>query len=158
MRKLVNPAEWLRLARGAVDMGKLRQGLTKIAAAPSPLDATAAPLIHAIHGWGEDAAIIVAQGDATGVAFRAAVALLLLVRRVVAGPEAAQVVRREDGAQRGAAAAAAARRGRAGHDGRCRRSRRARSSGEACARAAAAQRRGSARGARAYASKNQSRP
>lgn len=72
MRKLVNPAEWLRLARGAVDMGKLRQGLTKIAAAPSPLDATAAPLIHAIHGWGEDAAIIVAQGDATGVAFRAA--------------------------------------------------------------------------------------
>ncbi|APX66731.1 hydrolase 1, exosortase A system-associated [Sphingomonas sp. gentR] len=71
-KKLVNPAEWLRLARGAVDLGKLRQGLTKIAAAPSPLDATAAPLISAIHGWAEDAAIIVAQGDATGVAFRAA--------------------------------------------------------------------------------------
>ncbi|WP_322963290.1 hydrolase 1, exosortase A system-associated [Sphingomonas fuzhouensis] len=71
-RKLVNPAEWLRLARGAVDLGKLRQGLTKIAASPAPLDATAAPLLHAIHGWGEDAAIIVARGDATGVAFRAA--------------------------------------------------------------------------------------
>lgn len=71
-RKLVNPAEWLRLARGAVDLGKLRQGLTKIAAPPSPLDETAAPLIRAIHGWAEDAAIIVAQGDATGVAFRAA--------------------------------------------------------------------------------------
>jgi len=71
-KKLVNPAEWLRLARGAVDLGKLRQGLTKIAAAPSPLDATAAPLIRAIHSWAEDAAIIVAQGDATGVAFRAA--------------------------------------------------------------------------------------
>lgn len=71
-KKLVNPAEWLRLARGAVDLGKLRQGLTKIAATPSPLDATAAPLIRAIHGWAEDAAIIVAQGDATGVAFRAA--------------------------------------------------------------------------------------
>lgn len=71
-RKLVNPAEWLRLARGAVDLSKLRQGLTKIAAPPSPLDETAAPLIRAIHGWAEDAAIIVAQGDATGVAFRAA--------------------------------------------------------------------------------------
>ncbi len=71
-RKLVNPAEWLRLARGAVDLGKLRQGLTKIAAAPSALDETAAPLIRAIHRWAGDAAIIVAQGDATGVAFRAA--------------------------------------------------------------------------------------
>ena len=60
------------MVRYEVDLGKLRQGLTKIAAAPSALDETAAPLIRAIHGWAGDAAIIVAQGDATGVAFRAA--------------------------------------------------------------------------------------
>ncbi len=36
-RKLANPAEWLRLARGAVDFGRLRQGLAKIAAPPAPL-------------------------------------------------------------------------------------------------------------------------
>ncbi|WP_230481543.1 hydrolase 1, exosortase A system-associated [Sphingomonas sp. Leaf21] len=71
-RKLIDPREWLRLARGAVDMGKLRQGLTKIAAPPAPLDATAAPLLGAIAGWGADADIVVARGDATGVAFRAA--------------------------------------------------------------------------------------
>jgi exosortase A-associated hydrolase 1 len=71
-RKLANPAEWMRLVRGAVDLSKLRQGLTKIAASPAPLNEAAAPLLHAIHAWGEDAAIIVARGDATGVAFRAA--------------------------------------------------------------------------------------
>ncbi|QPT08288.1 hydrolase 1, exosortase A system-associated [Sphingomonas paucimobilis] len=71
-RKLVDPGEWLRLAKGAVDLGKLRQGLTKIAAPPGPLDETAAPLLHAIEAWGPDAAIIVARGDATGVTFRAA--------------------------------------------------------------------------------------
>ncbi|WP_294240557.1 hydrolase 1, exosortase A system-associated [uncultured Sphingomonas sp.] len=71
-RKLANPAEWLRLARGAVDFGRLRQGLTKIAAPPAPLDETAGPLLQAIESWGEAAAIIVARGDATGVAFRAA--------------------------------------------------------------------------------------
>ena len=71
-RKLADPAEWLRLARGAVDLAKLRQGLTKIAAPPAPLDETAAPLLGAIAGWGTDAAIVIARGDATGVAFRAA--------------------------------------------------------------------------------------
>ncbi len=71
-RKLTNPAEWLRLARGAVDFDRLRQGLTKIAAPPAPFDETAAPLLHAIASWGHAAAIIVARGDATGVAFRAA--------------------------------------------------------------------------------------
>lgn len=71
-RKLASPGEWWRLARGAVDLGKLRQGLTKIAAPPAPLGDAAAPLLQAIHAWGEDATIIVARGDATGVAFRAA--------------------------------------------------------------------------------------
>lgn len=71
-RKLANPAEWWRLARGAVDFGRLRQGLTKIAAPPAPFDETAAPLLDAIANWGTAAAIIVARGDATGVAFRAA--------------------------------------------------------------------------------------
>ncbi|MGE7207681.1 hydrolase 1, exosortase A system-associated [Sphingomonas sp. NPDC019816] len=71
-RKLASPGEWWRLARGAVDLGKLRQGLTKIAAPPAPLGDAAAPLLDAIHAWGEDARVIVARGDATGVAFRAA--------------------------------------------------------------------------------------
>ena len=71
-RKLIDPGEWLRLARGAVDLGKLRQGLTKIAVTPAALDKTAAPLLDAIDGWGPQAGIIVARGDATGVAFRAA--------------------------------------------------------------------------------------
>jgi len=72
MRKLASPAEWLRLARGAVDLGRLRQGLSKIAAPPAPLDRTAAPLLDAVGRWGDAATIIVARGDATGVAFRAA--------------------------------------------------------------------------------------
>ncbi|WP_343525679.1 hydrolase 1, exosortase A system-associated [Sphingomonas sp.] len=71
-RKLLNPGEWLRLARGAVDLGKVRQGLTKIATAPPALGETAAPLLDAIDDWGREAGIIVARGDATGVAFRAA--------------------------------------------------------------------------------------
>lgn len=71
MRKLASPGEWLRLARGAVDLGRLRQGLTKIAAPPAPPARTAAPLLDAIDHWGDAATIIVARGDATGVAFRA---------------------------------------------------------------------------------------
>lgn len=71
-RQLTNPAGWLRLMRGAVDLGKLRQGLTKIAAPPAPFDETAAPLLDAIGRWRDAAAIILARGDATGVAFRAA--------------------------------------------------------------------------------------
>ncbi|MFE8582641.1 serine aminopeptidase domain-containing protein [Sphingomonas sp. NCPPB 2930] len=71
-RKLMDPREWLRAARGAVDFDRLRQGLSKIAAPPAPLDATAAPLLDAIGHWGDSAAIILARGDATGVAFRAA--------------------------------------------------------------------------------------
>ncbi|MET4896985.1 hydrolase 1, exosortase A system-associated [Sphingomonadaceae bacterium jetA1] len=71
-RKLMSPREWLRAASGGVDFGRLRQGLGKIAAPPAPLDTTAAPLLATIADWEDAATIIIARGDATGVAFRAA--------------------------------------------------------------------------------------
>jgi exosortase A-associated hydrolase 1 len=61
------PSEWRRLIRGEIDFSKLRRGLAKIWATPhEPLATT---VIEAIASWGGDAKIVVAEGDATAIAF-----------------------------------------------------------------------------------------
>lgn len=69
--RLIDPATWKRLVSGKVDIGKAIRGLRKVVApiAPSPL---ANRVTAAIRAWGNDAAILLAQGDATAIAFRAA--------------------------------------------------------------------------------------
>jgi hypothetical protein len=67
----MDPREWLRAARGAVDFDRLRQGLSKIAA-PPPARRDRRAAARRDRSLGDSAAIILARGDATGVAFRAA--------------------------------------------------------------------------------------
>lgn len=70
--RLRHPAEWLRLLRGGVDMRKLVNGLCKLIHSPSQRPSEAVPLRVAISVWGADATVILAQGDATAIAFAAA--------------------------------------------------------------------------------------
>ena len=68
--KLRSPREWLRLLRGGVDMGKLVYGLRAVAALPRE---------HALAGRFADAlrdraaTVVLAQGDATAIAYAHAV-------------------------------------------------------------------------------------
>jgi exosortase A-associated hydrolase 1 len=65
--KLRRPAEWARLLRGGVDLRKLARGLTKLARArPQPLQRR---VVRAVARWGERATIVLAEGDATAIAF-----------------------------------------------------------------------------------------
>ncbi|HVF95116.1 MAG TPA: hydrolase 1, exosortase A system-associated [Sphingomonas sp.] len=68
---LRRPSEWRRLITGGVDISKLYRGLRKISA-PANETAMAQQAIMAISGWGHDARVILAEGDATALAFRAA--------------------------------------------------------------------------------------
>ncbi|MBX9859133.1 MAG: hydrolase 1, exosortase A system-associated [Sphingomonas sp.] len=69
--KLRDPRAWLRLIRGGVDLSKLASGLGKIFGSRSP---EANPLEQAIFAAlaTHDATIILAERDATAIAFRAA--------------------------------------------------------------------------------------
>lgn len=69
--KVRDPRAWLRLVRGGVDLSKLASGLGKIFKSGSP---EAEPLEQAIFAAlaTYDATIILAERDATAVAFRAA--------------------------------------------------------------------------------------
>lgn len=74
--RLRSPAAWLRLARGGVDLAKLARGIAKLARrTPSDPDGLAARVLAAIDRWGDDASIILARGDATAIAYRAAASL-----------------------------------------------------------------------------------
>jgi exosortase A-associated hydrolase 1 len=65
--RLRRPSEWRRLILGEIDFGKLRRGLAKIWATPhEPLATT---IVEAVASWGSDARIVVAEGDATAIAF-----------------------------------------------------------------------------------------
>jgi exosortase A-associated hydrolase 1 len=70
--RLRSPREWLRAARGGMDLRKAASGLRKIVGdrtkEPGPL---ALRLNEAISKWGKDAAILLAKGDATAIAYRA---------------------------------------------------------------------------------------
>ncbi len=78
--RLVQPGAWWRLATGRVDPIKLVKGLRRIAA-PEPRQ-LADRVIAAIAAWGEAARIVLAEGDATAIAFAAAAAARRLPTRI----------------------------------------------------------------------------
>lgn len=67
-QRLHDPAALRRLATGQVSLGKLARGLRRIAA-PAAL---CSPVVSAIAGWGVDATVVLASGDATAIAYSAA--------------------------------------------------------------------------------------
>lgn len=72
--KLRDPREWLRLARGGVNLRKLAGGLTKLATRKPQQDASlAARLIAALGEWNGNATILLARSDNTAIAFADAV-------------------------------------------------------------------------------------
>lgn len=72
--KLRDPGEWLRLARGGVDLRRLASGLRKVTTArPQSETGLAARLIAALHRWGECVTVLLATDDATAIAFRDAI-------------------------------------------------------------------------------------
>jgi exosortase A-associated hydrolase 1 len=63
--RLRDPAAWRRLARGRVSLVKLARGLARLGVR-SPAEGD---ILAAIAGWGEDATVILAEGDATALAY-----------------------------------------------------------------------------------------
>ncbi|MDF0489462.1 hydrolase 1, exosortase A system-associated [Sphingomonas sp. H39-1-10] len=77
------PRAWLRLARGGVDLRRLAGGLRKLSKAAAPGDeALAARLFGALDHWGARATILLANGDATAIAFRDAAKAVPLAARI----------------------------------------------------------------------------
>ena len=70
-QRLGSPRAWLRLVTGGVSLGRLAGGLAKIARA-SPRRDLATRVLDGVDGWGTDAAVLLATGDATALAFAAA--------------------------------------------------------------------------------------
>lgn len=70
--RLKQPSEWWRLLSGGVNLAKLARGLAKVAAAPAAPSALAARVVAGIAGWGDAATVVLAEGDATAIAFAAA--------------------------------------------------------------------------------------
>lgn len=70
LAKLSSPAQWRRLLSGGVDMVKLFKGLRKIARTRShPLFAS--KVVDAVNAWGDAATVVLAQDDATAIAYAA---------------------------------------------------------------------------------------
>ncbi len=69
--RLRDPATWWRLVSGGINIRKAINGLRKIAA-PSTEAGLARRVISAIGDWGGDARVLLAEGDATAIAFHAA--------------------------------------------------------------------------------------
>lgn len=69
--RLRDPVAWWRLVSGGIDVGKAIKGLRKVAARPAP-GGLARRVVAAIADWGTDARVLLAEGDATAIAFRAA--------------------------------------------------------------------------------------
>lgn len=78
--RLRDPAAWRRLVSGRIDLGKLFKGLRRLSR-PEPQQ-LADRVAAAIAGWGDDARIVLAQGDATAIAFAAAAAARDLPTRI----------------------------------------------------------------------------
>lgn len=69
--KLKDPREWLRLARGGVDLRKLANGLAKVAQPqPERIDSLAQRLSAALSASRLDTTILLAARDNTAIAFR----------------------------------------------------------------------------------------
>ncbi len=67
-QRLRDPAEWRRLLTGGVDLGKLAGGLAKLGRRTVP-DPLADRVLAGIDTWGDAARIVLAEGDATAIAF-----------------------------------------------------------------------------------------
>ncbi len=63
-----SPAAWIRVARRGLSLPKLARGLFSIARPAVEADLTSSTL-NAIRGWGDDATIVLARGDATAIAY-----------------------------------------------------------------------------------------
>lgn len=66
--QLRSPAAWARIARRGVSLPKLARGLLSITKPAAETDLTSKTL-DAIRGWGDDATIVLARGDATAIAY-----------------------------------------------------------------------------------------
>ena len=77
--KLTNPREWWRLITGGVNLAKLARGLRRSRQAPAA--ALADQLALSLAGLPAPATILTARGDATAVAFRAALPHVPVVER-----------------------------------------------------------------------------
>ena len=72
-RALRDPAAWKRALTGNLNIGNLFKGLQRVANARQEVDnAVAKRVLAALAEWQDDAAIILAGGDATAIAFAAA--------------------------------------------------------------------------------------
>lgn len=80
--KLRDPGEWLRLARGGVNLNKLIIGLKRVSAAPTQAGPLAVELADALRRWRDRATVLLASGDATAIAYADAMARLSLSLRV----------------------------------------------------------------------------
>ncbi|MGR6328246.1 hydrolase 1, exosortase A system-associated [Sphingomonas sp. XXL09] len=69
--RLRDPAAWWRLVSGGIDVRKAVSGLRKITT-PAAETSLARRVTAAIGDWGGSAHILLAEGDATAIAFRAA--------------------------------------------------------------------------------------
>ncbi|WP_298672687.1 hydrolase 1, exosortase A system-associated [uncultured Sphingomonas sp.] len=77
--RLRDPATWRRALSGGVSIGKFIRGLRRISDGSTEAGSLAATALPAIAGWGSKATVILAEGDATAIAYadaakRAAVA------------------------------------------------------------------------------------
>ena len=64
--RLRDPAVWRRLARGRVSLGKLARGLARLARTSAPAQSD---ILSAITHWGRAATVILANRDATALAY-----------------------------------------------------------------------------------------
>ena len=67
--RLRDPATWRRLLTGGVSIGKLIRGLRRISQNGPQNDPFTAGVLAAIAAWGTDARIILAEQDATAIAY-----------------------------------------------------------------------------------------
>jgi exosortase A-associated hydrolase 1 len=68
-RKLGNPREWLRLASGQVDLGKLAKGLRGATSPSTPPSPLVQAIAEKLAGFGGPVSILIAERDRTGQAF-----------------------------------------------------------------------------------------
>lgn len=68
-QRLRDPRAWQALLTGAIDFRRFVIGLRKIARTRSKPDAVAEKIVSAIRAWNGSASIVLAQGDATAIAF-----------------------------------------------------------------------------------------
>lgn len=67
--RMRDPATWRRLLTGGVSIGKLVRGLRRISHSESPDDPFTTEALATIAGWGDDVHVVLAEQDATAIAY-----------------------------------------------------------------------------------------